>query len=54
MQRNGKYAKESSHERAVEIAKRMLASGKLTLQDIADFSGLTIDEIKILSTQKSA
>ena len=46
--------KESSHERAVEIAKRMLASGKLTLQDIADFSGLTIDEIKILSTQKSA
>lgn len=46
--------KESSHKRAVEIAKRMLASGKLTLQDIADFSGLTIEELKILSTQKSA
>lgn len=45
---------ESAHEKAIEIAKRMLLSGKLTLEEIADFSGLTIDEVKVLSTQKSA
>ena len=31
---------------AMETARRMLKSNKLSLEDIADFSGLSIDEIK--------
>ena len=46
--------KESSHEKAVEIAKRMLASGKLTHEDIAVFTDLTLEEIKALAVQKTA
>ena len=46
--------KESSHEKAVEIAKRMLASGKLTYEDIAAFTDLTLEEIKALAVQKTA
>ena len=46
--------KESSHEKAVEIAKRMLASGKLTYEDIAVFTDLTLEEIKALAVQKTA
>ena len=33
---------------AMETARRMLKSNKLSLEDIADFSGLSIDEIKQL------
>lgn len=39
---------ESSHETAVKIA--MLSSGKLTLEEIAYFTGLPIHELKNLST----
>ena len=46
--------KESSHEKTVEIAKRMLASGKLTYEDIAAFTDLTLEEIKALAVQKTA
>lgn len=35
---------ESSHETAVKIAMRMLSSGKLTLEEIAYFTGLPIHE----------
>ena len=42
------------HEKAVEIAKKMLLSGKLTTEDIADFSGLAVEEVKALSEQKTA
>ena len=38
---------------AMETAKRMLKSNKLSLEDIADFSGLSIDEIKQLQNTKS-
>ena len=46
--------KEKAHEKAVEIAKKMLLSGKLTTEDIADFSGLSVEEVKTLSEQKTA
>lgn len=36
--------KESSHERAVEIAKRMLLSDKLTYEDITSFTDLTLEK----------
>ena len=38
----------------IEIAKRMLASGKLTYEDIAAFTDLTLEEIKALAVQKTA
>ena len=38
---------------AMETARRMLKSNKLSLEDIADFSGLSIDEIKQLQNTKS-
>ena len=38
---------------AMETARRMLKSNKLSLEDIADFSGLSIDEIKHLQNTKS-
>ncbi len=41
---------ESSHETAVKIAMRKLSSGKLTLEEIAYFTGLPIHELKNLST----
>lgn len=46
--------RETAHEKAVEIAKKMLLSGKLTTEDIADFSGLSVEEVKTLSEQKTA
>ena len=38
---------------AMETARRMLKSNKFSLEDIADFSGLSIDEIKQLQNTKS-
>ena len=37
---------------ALEIAKRMLQSNKFSLDEIANFSGLSIDEVKKLCTDK--
>ena len=44
--------RESAHEKAVEIAKKMLLLGKLITEDIVDFSGLTIEEVKALFEHK--
>ena len=40
---------ESSHETAVKIAMRMLSSGKLTLEEIAYFTDLSIHELENLN-----
>ena len=47
---------ETVRERNIEIAKTMLASAskKLSYEDIALFSGLTVDEVKSLDTKKPA
>lgn len=45
---------ETVRERNIEIAKTMLASKKLSYEDIALFSGLTVDEVKELANKKSA
>lgn len=37
----------------IEIARRMLASGKLTHEDIAAFTDLTLEEIAVLDTQRT-
>ena len=41
---------ESSQETDVKIAMHMLSYGKLTLEEIAYFTGLSIHELKNLST----
>lgn len=46
--------RETAHEKVVEITKKMLLSGKLTTEDISDFSGLSVEEVKALSEQKTA
>ena len=40
---------EKKHEKAVEIAERMLKSGKLSYEEIAEFAELTIEEVKALN-----
>ena len=39
---------ETAHEKAVQIAKRMLKSGKLSYEEIAEFAELTVEEVKAL------
>lgn len=38
----------------IEIAQRMLASGKLTYEEIAEFADLTVEEVKDLDEKKTA
>lgn len=40
---------ETAHEKAVEIAERMLKSGKLSYEEIAEFAELTVEEVKALN-----
>ena len=39
---------ETAHEKAVQIARRMLKSGKLSYEEIAEFVELTVEEVKNL------
>lgn len=39
---------ETAHEKAVQIAERMLKSGKLSYEEIAEFAELTVEEVKAL------
>ena len=41
-------------ESAVETAKRMLADGHLSLEKIAEFTGLNLDEVEKLQTAENA
>ena len=45
---------EGRKERAVETAKRMLADRVLSLEKIAEYVGLNLDEIKKLQTVENA
>lgn len=45
---------ETAHETSVRNALTMLASKKLSYEDIALFSGLTIDEVKALDEKTPA
>lgn len=44
-------AKKTAQEKANEMAKKMLKDGKLSLETIADYSGLTVEEVKELTLQ---
>ena len=41
-------------EGMMEVARRMLAAGKYALEEIAEISGLSLDEVKKLQTGQSA
>ena len=43
---------EASKEKAIQIAKRMLDSGKLTYEESAEFADLTVEEVKALDEKK--
>ena len=43
--------REEKYETTVEIVKRMFALGKLTIEEIENVSGLTLEEVKELAEQ---
>ena len=46
--------KEGIKEGAINTAKRMLSDGMLTLEKIAEYAGLPLDEVKKLKTERTA
>ena len=49
-----KILDEGKKEQAIENALKMIARGKLTLEEIAEDSGLTLEEVKELADKRSA
>ena len=49
-----KRAAEAASNRSVETALKMIARGKLTLEEIAEDSGLTLEEVKELADKRTA
>ena len=47
-------AQKAKHEKAIEVAKRLLASEKMSYDEIAQMVELPVEEIKTLDTKKSA
>ena len=45
-------AREAVHECCVDMAKRMLADGTLYLEEIAEYSGLSVEEVRELSEER--
>ena len=45
---------EAAHARAIAGARRLLAAGKLSCEEIADAMELPVEEVKALENQKSA
>ena len=45
-------AREAAHECCVDMAKRMLAREKLSLEEIAEDSGLSVEEVRELSEER--
>ena len=49
-----KAVEKAERSKAIKTAKRMLASKKYTLEEIAEISDLTVDEVKELASQMTA
>ena len=49
-----KRAAEVAYNRSVENALSMIADGQLSLEKIAQYSGLTLNEVKELADKRSA
>nr|WP_300886583.1 hypothetical protein [uncultured Acetatifactor sp.] len=48
-----KMMEDMRKESLKEVAKRMLADGMLTLEKIAEYAGLSLDEVKKLKADKT-
>jgi len=46
------YIREKVHERLIEMAKRMLEDNALSLEKIAEYSGLKLAEIRKLKQER--
>ena len=49
-----KAVEKAERSKALKTAKRMLASDKYSLEEIAEINDLTIDEVKNLASQRTA
>ena len=49
-----KVMEDMRNESLREVAKRMLADGMLTLEKIAEYAGLPLDEVKKLKEERTA
>ena len=45
---------EAAKEQAIRVARKMLKAGKFSYEEIAEYSDLTVDEVKELATKQSA
>ena len=48
------YGEQREIKRAIETALRMIARGKLTLEEIAEDSGLSLEKVKELADKRTA
>ena len=48
------YGEQMALRRAIENAKKMIAGGKLTLEEIAEYSGLSLEKVKELADKRTA
>ncbi len=46
--------KRARHNHAIETAERMIATGKLSLEEVSECSGLSLEEVQKLAGEKSA
>ncbi len=49
-----KVMEDMRYESLKEVAKRMLADGMLTLEKIAEYAGLPLEEVKKLKAERTA
>ena len=47
-------AKEAKHDANVEAAMKMIARGRMTLEEISEDSGLSLDEVRELAQRRPA
>ena len=45
---------ETAERKSIEIVKRLIAQGKLSLEDIAEAADLPVEKVRELSEQRSA
>ena len=45
---------EALKEKSISVARKMLKAGKFSYEEIAEYSDLTVDEVKELAAKQSA
>ena len=45
---------EALKEKSISVARKMLKAGKFSYEEIAEYSDLTVDEVKELATKQPA